>query len=297
MLTLFSPAKINLSLAVTGRRADGFHSLVSLVAPLTFGDELKIEESNEGVDQLLCEAPGIPLDEENLILRAADRFRRKVGEDRFFRFSLQKRIPAGGGFGGGSSNAVCALKGMNRLAGKPLGPEDLRELAAELGSDCPLFLREGPVVLRGRGEILEPVPAITAGLRDRAVFLFNPGFSSSTPELYLQLAGGNAYTDPEEAEARLALLQESIQAGRDAAPLQNDLGNLLAKKYLFYDTLFGLLRAAGITECGITGSGSGAFALVRGDSPRERVFEIVNQFLEEEVFMIETQFQGVNVEV
>lgn len=291
-MKLFSPAKINLFLAVTGRRPDGYHSLLSLVAPLAFGDDLEIVECSEESDQLRCDQPGIPLDGSNLILKAANSFRRKSGLDRHFEFTLTKRIPSGGGFGGGSSNAVCALRGMNQLCGNPLSADDLFEVAEELGSDCPLFLVDGPVVMRGRGEKLQPVPELADFLQERRVHLFNPGFFSSTVDLFRKMAERGKYTASDFAEKQLEDLMRSIQKGDFGWTMRNDLGKLLATKYLFYDTLFALFRKIGLSECAVTGSGSGAFVLSRRESDRKKMADLCDQFLDGEGFMIETRFLG-----
>jgi 4-diphosphocytidyl-2-C-methyl-D-erythritol kinase len=121
-LILFSPAKINLFLAITGRRADGFHDLVSVVAPLDFGDHLELRPAAAGTFVLECDEPAVPLGEENLILRAAREFVAGTGWRGGARFRLRKRIPIGAGLGGGSSNAVAALRGLNQLSGGALDP-------------------------------------------------------------------------------------------------------------------------------------------------------------------------------
>ena len=118
----FSPAKLNLYLAVTGRRADGFHDLVSLAVPLVWGDELRVTPT-DGAFTLTCNDPAVPVDDTNLVLRAAHSFRTATGWTGGARFVLEKRIPMGAGLGGGSSNATIALRALNHLAGAPLAPK------------------------------------------------------------------------------------------------------------------------------------------------------------------------------
>jgi 4-diphosphocytidyl-2-C-methyl-D-erythritol kinase len=161
--TIFSPAKINLFLAVTGRRADGYHDLVSVVAPLDFGD-LLIAETGERKPEagrqfdLECNDPEVPVDGNNLILKAAKAFVVATGWMEPVAFRLDKRIPVGAGLGGGSSNATATLLALNQLSGANLGRAELAGLAAGIGSDCPLFLEGGPVIMRGRGERIESLP-------------------------------------------------------------------------------------------------------------------------------------------
>ena len=293
-MKVFSPAKLNLSLAVTGRRADGFHSLVSLVVPLEFGDTLVIEEREEAADVLSCDQDDIPLGPENLILKALALFRRKTGVERYFSVALQKRIPAGGGFGGGSGNAVCALKAFNEICGNPEGERDLREMAEELGSDCPLFLYSSPVIIRGRGEDVTVVPGLDAGLGSRCVHLFNPGFASPTGNLFRKMSERGGFTPSAKAEEAIQVLIESIRAGGPFKGMTNDLGSLLEQKYLVYESLFSELRENGIFEYGITGSGSGAFILSRSRGERDEVHRILDPLLDRGRFIIETRFGGLN---
>ena len=161
--TIFSPAKINLFLAVTGLRTDGFHDLVSVAAPLHFGDQLIAvvdsgERNSPAQFSLECDVPDVPVDGSNLVLKAAAAFAAATGWGESVAFRLEKRIPVGAGLGGGSSNATAALLALNQLSGADLDRATLGALAAAVGSDCPLFLGSGPVIMRGRGEQIEPLP-------------------------------------------------------------------------------------------------------------------------------------------
>jgi len=224
---LASPAKINLYLAVTGRRTDGFHNLVSVVAPLAWGDLLQIETGEHGDFSLTCDDPAVPCDDANLVLKAARVFQEASGWKRGARFHLQKRIPMGAGLGGGSSNAVASLRGLNALAGEPLSENALAELAARLGSDCMMFLHDGPVVMRGRGERVEALPsAIAARLSGQRVLLFKPSFGIGTPWAYGRLAslakaekGAAVYLPEADAEAPPRPLAERSQRVRGFAAL------------------------------------------------------------------------------
>ena len=222
---VFSPAKINLFLAVTSRRADGYHDLVSVVAPVEFGDTLRIEAGPAGEFGLECDDAAVPAGEENLVLRAAWLFAEKTGWGGGAKFFLEKRVPMGAGLGGGSSNAVAALRGLNSLAGELLGSAELAAMAARVGSDCALFLPGGPVVMRGRGERVEPLSTETAArLRGLRVLIFKPGFSIGTSWAYGQLAadGEKNYLAAAEAEARLAAWLGDAELAAVAARLGSD---------------------------------------------------------------------------
>ena len=149
--------------------------------------------------------------------------------------------------------------------------------------------------MRGRGEEVQPVPELSHFLASRRVFLFSPRIFSSTASLFRSMADRGVYTSNENAESLLGDLMKSIQQNQYGWHLQNDLGTLLAEKYLYYDTLGGLLRKDGIREFAVTGSGSGAFVLARRESDWQKIRKIGDRFLEGCGFMIETRFLGNNV--
>lgn len=267
-VSVFSPAKLNLFLAVTGRRADGFHDLVSLVAPLTFGDDLRAEMGGERPEaggsrfSLSCDHPEVPVDGTNLILRAAEAFAVAAGWRGAVHFQLTKRIPVGAGLGGGSSNAAAALRALNRLAGEPLDEAQLTAVAATLGSDCVLFLRQAPVVMRGRGERIESLPeGALARLRGRRALLFKPSFGISTPWAYQRMiARGTDYLAAGEAERRLGAW---VDGGAPAEELLfNNMEPAAFEKYLALPLLLARLRRDFAAAVAMSGSGSACFALL-----------------------------------
>ena len=263
VVSLFSPAKLNLSLAITGRRPDGFHELVSVVACIAFGDTLRAERAtaDDGVMTLDCAAEGVPTDGTNLVLRAAAAFAETTGWRGGVRFTLEKRIPAGAGLGGGSSNAVAALRALQTVSGITLAPERLAAIAAGLGSDCPLFLSERPVVMRGRGERVDPLPAEAAArLRGRRVLVFKPGFGVATPWAYQALAARPEwYADAAASEAALAAWIADSSAGAEALP-GNSLERPVFSKWVALPALIGWLRERHGVEARMSGSGSACFA-------------------------------------
>ncbi len=280
------PAKLNLTLSIVGRRPDGFHELVSLVAPVALADTLTIEHDtgSVGEDTLVVEGVEagevVPTGPDNLVLRAVEVFRKAVGPG--FRGSvqltLQKRIPAGSGLGGGSSDAATALDLLNELAGEPLSAEALAELAAELGSDCPLFLKKSAVILRGRGELLEALPdAWIEALRGREVLLFRPDFGIRTAWAYKTLAAQakGHYTPVPEAEAALrACLAGLTQKGYEPS---NDLAAVAFGKYLALPALLEQLRGEFGLVAQMTGSGSACYALQPNGGGLEAAAERVRQ--------------------
>lgn len=263
-ISLFAPAKLNLFLAVTGRRADGFHNLVSLVVRLEFGDVLRAEPAER--TSLYCDDPAVPADESNLVLKAAAAFHRATQWHAGVKFTLQKRIPMGAGLGGGSSDAAAALRALNRLIGpeRALPEQRLAALAAEVGSDCPLFLADGPVIMRGRGERVERLPAeAVRRLQGRRVLVCKPGFGISTPWAYEQLVAvaPEGYVAAAEAEARLATWLGDATAPAEALGFNNMEPPAFAK-YLALPVLRTQVRRDFGLDLRMSGSGSACFALL-----------------------------------
>lgn len=258
MLTQAAAAKLNLSLAVTGRRADGFHELVSLVAEVRLYDRLDFTPG--GPWRLTCDDPAMPVDGTNLVLKAAEAFRRHRPQVASGHFHLHKLIPSGAGLGGGSADAAAALRALDlSLEDDPLGLAGLEAIAAEVGSDCPYFIRGIPSVMRGRGERLEPLPDDAArALRGRRVLIAKPPFGVPTPEAYGLLVKSGRYADPVVAEAELAAWMR--EPARDPSALGNSLEAPVFAKYLALPTALEAVAQNHGVSFRMTGSGSACFA-------------------------------------
>ncbi len=270
-VTIFSPAKINLFLAITDRRADGFHNLVSVVAPLDFGDELKAtmaERVTASRFRLDCDAPGIPRDDSNLILKAAVAFAEATGWPESsgregVHFELKKRIPMGAGLGGGSSNAVAALRAMNTLSGNLLPVGKVGAMAVALGSDCALFLHDEAVAMRGRGDQIEVLPGAAAKrLSGRKVLLFKPSFGISTPWAYGRMAAEAPahYLPAPEAEQRLSRWMAGD--GSVSSLLFNNMEGVAFRKFVALPVMVKKMEAELSVAARMSGSGSTCFALI-----------------------------------
>ncbi len=277
--TYFCPAKINAFLAVTDRREDGFHELVSIVAPLAFGDELTVAPRPEAGFALTCDDPAVPLGGDNLVLRAAERFREQTGYAGGAAFHLVKRVPMGAGLGGGSSNAAMALRALNELADHALEPEQVHELAAEIGSDCPLFLADGPMIMRGRGEHLEPLPGQAADrLAALRLLVFKPAFGINTAWAYHTLAAGApaGYLPKPDAEAWVKAWCHAARAS------VHDLGfNSLEVpafgKFIALPTMIRQLHEVHGVRARMSGSGSACYAFLEDGVEAEAVIATVRE--------------------
>lgn len=175
--SLPAPAKLNLFLHITGRRPDGYHLLQTLFVLLDHGDTLDFEPAE--TLSLRCDNPELPVDDGNLVLRAARLLQRESGYQGGARLHLRKQLPAGGGVGGGSSDAATALWGLNLLWGLDLDVDTLARLGLSLGADVPVFVRGRNAWAEGVGERLQAVE-----LPELWFLVVDPGVSVPTARIF-----------------------------------------------------------------------------------------------------------------
>jgi 4-diphosphocytidyl-2-C-methyl-D-erythritol kinase len=262
--TLPSFAKINLTLRVLGRRAnDGYHELETIFQSISLCDELTFSPRDDARLELLCDAPGIPADETNLVYRAGVALRARYGVSRGARVELGKKIPAGGGLGGGSSNAAVALVGLARLWEIETERQTLAGIGAGLGADVPFFLTGGTALGTGRGTDIHPL----TDLPQKYLLLITPGVHVSTAEAYKSL-NAPALTKPlSPANLTVSRVQAGI-SGSLHAVLENDFERVVYRLYPEIERARTSLIAAGASKALLSGSGASVFALF--DSPDER---------------------------
>ena len=241
-----SLAKINLDLRVLYKRADGFHELRTIFQTISLADRIVIEYT-PGRKTGLAISGNVDIPN-NLILRAADAVMRETRAKGEVRFELDKRIPMGGGLGGGSSNAAAVLLALPVLLGKPIKAAKLHELAAELGSDVPFFLYGGTALGLGRGTELYPLADATPSVRG---LLIAPPVHVSTPDAYraLNCTGGDAapavYFDPAKWPTQGT----------------NDFETAVYAQHPELDRIARRLKRAGAAVVRMSGSGSSIFSV------------------------------------
>ncbi len=206
-LTRPSPAKLNLTLRVGGTRADGFHDLESLVVQVDLCDTVTVTKRTDRRLLVECDDPSIPCDHSNLALRAAEALAEYAHVRQGVRISLAKRIPAGAGLGGGSSNAATTLKLLNALWKLGLSHPELAEIGATLGSDVPLFCYGPLSVLRGRGELVEELVQPL----DAWAVLVLPTIHCATPAVYAAWDEMEAHADRSGLDDALAQIHKPSQ--------------------------------------------------------------------------------------
>ncbi len=262
MITLHEKAyaKLNISLDVTERRADGYHDMAMVMQTVSLCDEVELRFTDTGTVQAKSNLSFVPGDERNLAVRAALAYLRAAGQEgQGLAIRLDKRVPVGAGMGGGSSDAAAVLRALNRHYGA-LGPGELETLSASVGSDVPFCVRGGTALATGRGEKLESLP----DMPDCAFVICKPNFSVSTPELFRRLDQGGAHCHPDTIG-----LVEALRAG--------DLAGICRRMYnVFEDVDDRRLRTvkeikSRLLDCGalgavMTGTGSAVFGIYPGDA-------------------------------
>lgn len=265
-VTVSAPCKLNLTLDVFAPRPDGFHDLDSLVVPLSapFDTVRVTRRPGAAAVRFICKSPDVPKGMENLAARAAQQFLDRFAppESGVVYVRLEKRLPTQAGLGGGSSDAASVLRAMDALFPDVATSEELVSVAAELGSDVPLFLSDGPVRMQGRGEKVTPLVFSLPPLHG---VLVKPTEGVPTGPAYARL---DALPDREPGRATQPLL-DALAGGHvpDAATLAPLLSNDFEAAVLPH---FGGVFAAheAVTEAGalrtlLCGSGASVFGLAR----------------------------------
>ena len=245
-----APAKINLNLRVLGRReATGYHDIETWMVPVTLADKLRVELTETPGITLTCSDPDLDNGADNLAWKAAELFLRETNHEGGASIELHKHIPHGAGLGGGSSDAAAVLNALNQQVPCPLDARALEQLAAQLGSDTPFFIRGKAAIARGRGELLEqgPLPAALD------LLLLKPPFPVPTAWAYAAYAKKNfcssGWTAPQ--------LHDGIE-------IFNDLERAVFRKYVMLPAMKQwLLEHSLVAAAAMTGSGSCLFAILR----------------------------------
>lgn len=233
-ITVAAPAKLNLFLHVTGGRADGYHTLESLVVLIDLADTIELADRDDGTIVRMAEIAGVS-ESDDLALRAAHALREAGGRAHGASIRVTKRIPQGAGLGGGSSDAASVLLGLNRLWSLGLSRAALMRIGARLGADVPFFLGDGAALARGVGDVLQPmsVPAYWMALAMPPVHVSTAAafaaaeLTRSEPSAKIDVfSEGYGHNDLEgAADAKFPQVREALLALRRASPLARMSGS------------------------------------------------------------------------
>ena len=244
------PAKLNLGLAVVGKRDDGYHDLESVFVNIGLSDRLVIEESTE-FSLVVHGLDSVPADKNNLVWRAAKLFTKETGKSIDYHFDIFKRIPPGGGLGGASSDAAGALLGLNKLTGQPLNGQELASLAENLGSDVPFFLDNGAALVKGRGELLTPIEL----KQDIYLVIAFPRAAVSTSWAY------NSLSEKEFGKLDSKPIMSWLGGGKAPAELPNAFIIPVTDTFIAVEKTLNELRKTELQPVSMSGSGSTCFGV------------------------------------
>src|SRR5438132_1538627 len=268
-MQILAPAKINLSLRILGKRADGFHEIETLISPISLYDKIDIEKQNRWID-FNCDDATLSTGEDNLVVRAAKAFFEKTKIKSGVSIKLEKKIPHGAGLGGGSSDAAATLKALNQLFEAKLSREELARLGGTIGSDVPFFLFESAAICKGRGEIVSP----TKLKKKLSILLLKPGFGVSSAWAY------SRWQDSKEIPG-ISYQPQNF----DGQTFGNDLERPVFEKFVFLAELKAwLLKQAEVGAALMSGSGSTVLAVLRANVDVDLLIKRVREELDREMW-------------
>ena len=258
-------AKLNLTLDITGRRADGYHDLDMVMISCGLHDVIRIHLDTGKPWQLRSNRPELSDGPNDLTWRAAETYFARTGIScTGLTLSLEKRIPAGAGLGGGSSDAAAVLHALNRFYGCPLSLQALCEIGLQLGADVPYCLVRGTQRALGKGERLTPLPPMP----DCWILLCKPEVSFPTPELFRAVDARNDIPHPDcRAMAEAICTQDLKQIGR---LLGNSFLPVALERAPEVGSLLQQIQSCGALGATMTGSGSSVFGLFADRNAAEK---------------------------
>jgi 4-diphosphocytidyl-2-C-methyl-D-erythritol kinase len=277
--TLRAFAKINLDLRILNKRLDGFHELRTVFQTVSLSDRIDIEFEPARRTLITLDDPqSIP---DNLLIRAAQAILDAAKTKASVRMRLNKRIPMGGGLGGGSSDAAAILLALPVLGQRPLKPDKLHELALSLGSDVPFFLEGGAAVGLGRGEELYPLP----DLKPQPILIISTGLHVATGPAYKALDRGLTFAD---SPSRIKGFQAFVRALSDG-PAEavgkfsaNDFEPVVFRQHPQLNHIRERLSRLGAKGVRMTGSGSAIFAVFDSAGERAAALASLKQAVKQE---------------
>lgn len=265
-------AKINLTLDILGRRADGFHDLETVMQAVSLCDEVEVQVETGTEWSLTCETEGVPCDSRNLAWKAAELFQQESGWDLGgVSIRIVKRIPSQAGMGGGSADAAAVLRALNRWAGEPYSPMELADLGAKIGSDVPFCVVGGTHMCKGRGERMRPLRAMPRC----TIVVAKPDFGVSTPALFRAIDDMDIPVHPDNAAMEQALEEGNLP--KIGALLSNMFDIAVSREHPEMDHIRDILASCGALGQQMTGSGSAFFGIMPDEASAERAAALLRE--------------------
>jgi len=279
LLKLPSFAKINWSLRILGKRPDGYHQVATILQSISLCDEILFELRDDDRVSLTCDDPTIPVDESNLVVRAARALSDRHGAD----IRLFKKIPAKGGLGGGSSNAAVTLLALNSLWRLGLNENDLRQIGARLGADVPFFFSGGTSLGTGIGAQLEELRDV----QKQWLLVVTPSASVSTADAYAAL-NAPSLTSSDSLSILSSSFAEPFFTDSSQWPLHNDFEGVIFEREPEIRRAKETLLEAGARNALLAGSGSSVFGIFTNAAGRDHALDNLSSEVGWRVFACHT---------
>ena len=279
--TLPSFAKINWTLRILGQREDGFHEVFTVFQTISLQDTLLFEDGD--LLELTCDDPAIPIDDRNLIIRAAEALRTQAGVEMGARLHLEKRIPSPGGLGGGSSNAAVALMGLKKLWRIDVSDDDLGAIAGELGSDVPFFLHGGTAIGTGRGEVIERIAAVD----EQHMLVVTPDVRVSTRDAFARFGTSSLTSEAQERSLTVCRNEAKSQDLRHSV-LINDFEASVFDAYPEIRRVKQTLLDLGAVNAAMSGSGASVFGVFDKQETRQAALKALDREINWRKFAVAT---------
>ena len=280
-ITLPSFAKINLHLQVVGRREDGFHDLCTVFQTISLHDTLSFSEDAEV--RMSCNDERVPVDDRNLVMRAANMLRELYHVDSGVSIHLEKLIPAPGGLGGGSSNAAITLLALRKLWDLDADFAEVRRLTESLGSDVPFFLYGGTSLGMGRGEIVEPISEFC----EKTMLIVTPNVSVATREAFKRLKLRSL--TKQESKRKLQICRFDLEsADFKYTSFKNDFETTVFAIYPEVERVKNTVLDLGAERAMLSGSGGSVFAIFDKEETRQTAMKALDDEVNWRKFAVAT---------
>ena len=288
-ISLKSRAKINLSIDVIGKREDGYHIVEMIMQTIDLYDDIKLKELEEDNITIKSECSYIPLNEDNIVYKAAKLIKEKMDIKKGIEIFIKKNIPVAAGMAGGSSNAAAVLVGLNELWKLCLSKDELRDLGLKLGADVPFCIEGGTALAEGIGEKLTYIKGIN---KDVNILVCKPDIFVSTKEVYQSLDIKNIEKRPDNK-----LLIEKLK-NDDIVSVSNNMVNVLeevtSKKYSDIKAIENIIIKNGAMGTMMSGSGPTVFGFFDNEEKAKRArVELLENY--SQVYVVTSSEKGVEI--
>ena len=278
-----APAKINLFLEILGKRQDGYHEIETVMQEVSLFDYLYIENYDKGV-AFTCSNPKLAIGEENLVVKAVRLMQKETGTAKGVKIHLEKKIPIGAGLGGGSSDAVATLFGLNRLWQIGYDEKQLMSLAGKLGSDTPFFVIGNTAICKGRGEVVTPYPL---NVKYNYIVIY-PGFEVSTAMVFK-----NFKISLTKNLKDVSFFLQKLESGSPQElghSLHNRLEDVVFRLYPDLEKIKKTLTTFGFCGTLLSGSGSALYGLCKEGMDPKEIENKIKMLNIGDVFMVTNDF-------